>query len=266
VTIGGFDKTATPTIKGGFLCVGSQSSDIQVVEAEAGTATAYTSVADAAALARGGSVLRYTPTGTAAAKSGTITLSLIGGSPIAIIAAVRNNSASTTWLLHANLSGLANEVSTPDVLIDTSSVAPRLVLLGTTIGVGLTKISVTVAASAASGTLDIDYLIVVNLRDESVAVIAHDDISLASLGAGSVTLVAQFLPYASIVPLLFASGAGGSVSASYRGVLPFQARDANAYALWTATNGAFWRFTNTSNAIVNVTLNCGRYRAYLTGQ
>jgi hypothetical protein len=44
VEIGGFNKTSTPIIKAGYLCVGSQSGDIQVVEAEGGTAAGFTSV------------------------------------------------------------------------------------------------------------------------------------------------------------------------------------------------------------------------------
>jgi hypothetical protein len=38
-----------------------------------------------------------------------------GGAPVAIIAAVRNNSATTSWLLHANLAGTVGAGSTPDV-------------------------------------------------------------------------------------------------------------------------------------------------------
>jgi hypothetical protein len=267
VEIGGFNKTSTPTIKAGYLCVGSQSSDVQVVEAEGGTAAKFTSVNDAANLARGNNVLRYTPTDVLAATSGSISLTTTGGAPVAVIAAVRNNSATTTWLLHANLSGTVAAGSTPDIAIDASSTQPRLVLLGTVVGNVLTSLTLTVTASAASGTLDIDFLIVVNLRDETCAIVANDDISLANLAtSGAATLDMGFSPTSDRAPQVYAGGTAGLVPASYRGALPFQTIGQNVYALWTAPNGQYWRFTNTSNAIVNVTLNVSRDRAYLIPQ
>jgi hypothetical protein len=267
VEIGGFTKVNTPIIKAGYLCVGSQSSDVQVLEAETGTAASYTSVADAAALARGGSVLRFTPAVTTAVTSGTITgLTPIGGSPIAVIAAVRNNGA-TTYMLHANLSGVVGAVSTPDVLIDASTVQPRLVMLGTVVGSAIANVTLTITASAAASTLDIDYLILVNLRDETVNIIAHDDINLANLAtAGAATLDAIFRPTIDRAPQVYAGGTAGTAPGSWRGALPFMTVGTNVYALWVATNGTFWRFTNTANAIVNVTLNVNRYRSYLTPQ
>lgn len=267
VEIGGFTKTSTPIIKAGFLCVGSQSSDIQVVEAEGGTATGFTSVNDAANLARGTNVLRYTPTTTSPATSGAISLTPTGGAPVAVIAAVRNNSPTTQFLLHANLAGVVGAGATPDVLIDTSSQQPRLVRLGTVVGSVLSTVSLTATALAAAGTLDIDFLILVNLRDETCAIVTNDDISLANLvTTGVATLFMGFFPASDRAPLVYAGGVGGSVPGSYGGALPFQSIGQNVYALWTAPNGQYWRFTNTSNAIVNVTLNVSRDRAYLVPQ
>jgi hypothetical protein len=78
---------------------------------------------------------------------------------------------------------------------------PRLVLLGTVVGNVLTSATLTATASAASGTLDIDFLIVVNLRDETVAIVANDDISLANLvTTGAATLFMGFTPTSTARP------------------------------------------------------------------
>jgi hypothetical protein len=214
-----------------------------------------------------GNVLRYTPTDTLPSSSGSIGLAggaVIGG-PCAIIAAVRNNGAST-YQLHMNLIGVSGTVSTPDVLIDASTANPRLVYLGTVSGVGLTSISTTATASAASGSLDINYAYVVNLRDETVNVIAHDDISVSAISAGAVQIQAQFIPYSSQYPTLRAIGSVSSPSMTYRGALPFMTVGTNVYAVWIATNANFWVFTNNVNARLNITLNVTRYRSYLTPQ
>lgn len=268
VEIGGFNKTATPILRAGFLCVGSASGDIQVVEAETGTVAGYTNVADAANLARGGAVLRYTPTGTTAVTSGAISgMTGVGGCPVAIIAAVRNNSATTTFLLQANLSGAAGAISTAGTGIDASTTQPRLVNLGQVVGNALTGLTVTVTASAASGSLDIDYLIIVMIRNETCGIVAHDELSLANLStSGAATLDLAFNPTSDRVPLAYVGGTGGTAPIPYRGVLPLQTTGTSVQALWAACNGQYWRFTNTSNAIVNVTLNVSRWRSVLTPQ
>jgi hypothetical protein len=269
VVIGGFTVATTPTIPAGYLMVGSGATDISVYEAEAiGAVAPYSTVADAAALARGGSVLRYTPAGTTLiTTSGTANLGVALTGASAIIAAVRNNSGTTSFQLSAVLSGYGNTVSTPPVTIDTSSLLPRLVLLGTVVPVNATGLAVAVQASAAAGTLDIDYLIVVNLRNETVAVIAHDAIATSSFTAGAFTLQALWNPTTDQYPVLrAASGVAGVTNAAYRGPLPLLTTGDAVFALWTATNGAFWRMTTVANAIVNVTLQATRYRSYLTPQ
>lgn len=265
ITIAGFNGTTTPTIQAGYLVVGSVSTDIQIVEAEAGASGVFTSVADAANNARGGSVLRFTPAGITPVTSGPLTLSLIGGQ-CAIIAAVRNNSATTTFLLQANCSGFGYVTQTPPVLIDTSTTQPRLVLLGITGSNAANAVTLTATASAASGTLDIDYIIVVNLRDETVSILAHDAVSLAGVGAGAASLAFDFNPLLDQNPRVFVSGSSGNVPLVYRGPVPLLTTGINLYALWTATNGASWRFTTTAPAVLSVSLNATRYRSYVSPQ
>ena len=266
ISISGFDKTTTPTIQSGYLIVNSNSIGIQIVEAEGAASGTFTSVADAANNARGGNVLRFTPGVTTPVTSGTITgLSAIGGT-IAILAAVRNNGA-TTYQVQANMSGLGTvAVSTPLTLIDASTANPRLVLLGTLVGQQLTKISFTITASAAASTMDIDYVIICMMVDENCAIVAHDQVALTNLGAGAATLDAVFNPSTAQNPALQASGVGGSIPATYRGPLPFTSISNKVYVVWTATNGASWRFTTTAPAVLSVAATAARYKQYLTPQ
>lgn len=270
ISIGGFQQATTPTIQAGYLCVGSQASDIQILEAEAAAGgVGWASQADAAGNARGGNVLRRTPsdTGLATTGAGTVlSLTTISGM-VAVIAAVRNNSTTTTFLLQAILNGLSTAYEqTPQYLIDCSTLLPRLVMLGTVNGVGLENLRLTVQASAASGTLDIDYLIVVNLRDETCAIVAHDAIAMTNMGAGAATLDVLYNPTVNQNPTLQATRGSGLIPGVWRGPLPFQTTGINVYALWTATNGASWRFTTTAPAVLSVTLQATRYASFLSPQ
>jgi len=267
VVIGGFTGATTPTIQSGLLMVGSASGDINVYEGETMAGGVYTSVADAANLARGGSVLRYTPAGTTNVASSSQALSISINGPIAVYAAVRNNSATTTFQVRAVIQAFGGAATTPPCLVDTSSTLPRLMLIGIVNVTGASGLQVQVQASAASGTLDIDYLIVVNLRNETVAVIAHDAIDCSTFSAGAFTLQAVYNPVTDQYPVLKAVSGGGAVAiATYRGALPLLTTADTLYALWTATNSNYWRFTNVSNAIVNVTLQATRYRSFLSPQ
>lgn len=264
LSIGGFDRTATPIIKGGYLCVGSSVGDIQIGQPP-NSAAGYTSVADAANLARGGTVARYTPTTTNVASSGVLALTPVSGM-LAIFAVLRNNSPTTTFQVYATVQALNGIISTPFQLIDTSTLLPRMVYLGTVNTLTTGGLQFAARASAASGTLDINSMIAVNLRDETVAVLAFDDVDLLNGSAGAHAISAQFNPTADQNPRVAAVGASAILSMVYRGPLPLMTTGVNVYALWFATNSNYWVFTNTSNAAVAVTLTATRYRSYLSPQ
>ncbi len=170
---------------------GRGATDLCIGEAEGMTATGYTSVADATAVARGGSVLRYTPTGTTLAPSGQLDLTTIsGGSPlggkrIACFAAVRNNSGTTSFLVNLLLTWAGAQQRTVQQLIDTSTLNPRVIALGSVVfpQSGAKNAVLEIQATAASGTLDIDYLVFLNVDDEMSAVIAIPPQSVSGLSA-----------------------------------------------------------------------------------
>jgi hypothetical protein len=264
ITIGGFDRTATPTIKGGYLCIGSNVNDIQF--GTPSLVTGYTSVADSANLAKFGFVVRYTPTTTNPVLSGSGVLGAAVSGTIALYAAVRNNSLTTSFQISGVMNGQSGSSQTPYQLVDTSSQNPRLIYLGEVVGTSMNNVLVQVAASTASGTLDINYLLCVNLRDETVAVIAHDDVAVSLISSGAVSLNFKFNPLTDQQPTAFASGTNNNTGVPYRGPLPLLAVGLNIYALWTATNSNFWVFTNVSNTAVAITLAVTRYRSFLSPQ
>jgi hypothetical protein len=269
LVIAGFNFVTTPLIKAGYLIVGSQANDVQVRPVTGATAANWTAFADAAHLGFNASVLRYTPVATTASTSGDIALSFVQGN-MALIAKVRNNSATTVFTVTASFrNAYGTVVSLPSVTIDASSLNPRMVFLGSaTVPPNTNIITLTVQASAASGTIDFDALLVANLRDESCAVIAHDDIALGALN-GNLTL--QFLSMRTSTTYLMPQVQLVDVNAhiapvTYRGVLPLATVGADVFAVWTATNGIYWSFTDSTNAKVNVTLQATRHRAYLVPQ
>jgi hypothetical protein len=266
IVVNGFDKTATPTISAGFLVVGSNVDDIQFSDQGGSIVAGFTNVPDAANLAKFGSVLRYTPTSTAATTSGTSAITTAMSGTIALYAALRNNSGTTSFLLRGNITGNSGTSSTPYQLIDTSTLNPRIVYLGMVNGTGLKDVSWTAIASAAAGTLDMDYILCVNLRNETVAVVAHDSVAVSLISAGAVTLNFKFNPIADQNPSVYASGTNNNAYIPYRGPLPLLSVGINIYALWMATNSNFWCFTNNVGAAVTNTITVTRYRSYLSPQ
>lgn len=271
LSIGGFNRSTTPTIWGGLLMVASGANDIQIIEAETMATGVFTSVADAANNARGGSVLRYTPVLTGAIKTAAVSVSNPFPNqplPFALYAAVRNNGAPTYTIAANAIVGGASNAVTPPYTVDASTTSPRLVFLGTFVATNLSKISLTVGTSATGSTLDIDYLILVCLRDETVSVVAYDDLNISGMAAGAVTLEAQFQGYADRDPLFYAKDSGGGrLPITYRGSMPFANIGDTVYALWTATNGTSgtsWRYVTTAPAVLSVTLTAMRNRAYLS--
>lgn len=266
LVLSGFNFVTTPVINAGFLGVGSQLNDVVIANPTGGTAANWTVFADAANLP-GSGILRYTPVATTPSTSGDI---LIGGREglVAVIAKVRNNSATTTWLVTGKFEDAGGNItSMRPVEIDTSTLNPRIVVLGVAVVNQDTNIlTLTAQASAVSGTLDFDGPMIVNLRDETCAVIAHDAAPIGGL-VGNFTANFSQDPLEDTAPSVqLRDVAPHIVPVGYRGALPLNTIGQDVYAAWYATNANFWTFTNVSNAKVNVAIQATRHRAYLIPQ
>lgn len=138
----------------------------------AASTTAWTMVADSTAY--GGSVSRYTPTGTTERASATVTLAL---SPsytlIGVIASVRNNSTTTSFTARMQIVSDTGTVYTNQVVV----APPAAASMCEWVSFGLVSAprsgsSITAAysviASSASGTLDVNRICVYSPYDVSV--------------------------------------------------------------------------------------------------
>lgn len=171
---------------------------LEILNAESMTATGFTSVADAAKFARNTNVLRYTPTGTAETNTGAQNFAgaINGGSgPLAIFANVRNNSTTTVFKLRAavGFSGSRTQYTSRVVLPAQAAAYPYWVCIGLVSGRDAKSLILYLTASAASGTLDIDSIVVVNLAQRvAICQIAFD--RLGTLNVKHNLLDSTFFP------------------------------------------------------------------------
>lgn len=243
----------------------TNTTRLQIYEAESGSlGTNVTSTADAAGKARGGSVARYAP----GVLSTSITIDIAAGSfdgncrRLAIWAPVRNNSATTTWSLRANAQhNSTNNAAGPTVAVDTSSTSPRLMFLGILSSrLSIQKIQFVLTASAASGSLDIDYFVVQAIDDECSGAVAIYGPTILPLGGDPTIIDPRPLEFPT--PLL--TETANLTILTYAGDAFLMSKGQSFAAVWLGTFGTFWRSVNAGNNIVDCTWTANRYNGYLS--
>jgi len=263
-----------------ILLMAQQDSDLQIAEAEAASAVAYSIVGVGASNARGGSILRYTPTGTTAAFSAEIAYASATAAARrwAFYAALANNSATTTFkirvgaLIRANATGPVNEIVafTRSVPIDTATTNPRFVPLGIVSLPGqLRSIQLELTASSPSGTFDVDYVIAqavdnpyaraVQLdKQESAGVYNYPQVS---------DLINDPLPLSGLAPSVyraFETTSDIDVMGYYGDAYPVAASTTFTAAIMCKEFTGNTRFIFGSSAsVASLTLTVSRYNAYL---
>jgi len=173
----------------GFYVVGSGSNSIQAVSVANTTGSpsgaGYTYVNDSANLPRNGShVLRYTPTGTTEAAGYCYNkIDLEEGKRYAVLVSCKNNSGSTSFGVRAGIKYYGHTYisqHTEQRTIAAGSIA-GYVSLGTFVAVQdgspygspATDVALEVTASAASGSIDFDSLIIVEADNASIIQISN---------------------------------------------------------------------------------------------
>ncbi len=180
------------TFPSGYLLVADGDASgankaLEILNAESMTATGFTSVSDASRLARNTNVLRYTPTGTTETNTGSQNFAgaISGGSgPLAIFANVRNNSSTTSFKLRASVvfSGSKTQYTPRIVIPAQASAYPKWMYVGMVNGRDAKSLILWLTASAASGTLDIDSIVIVNLAERvMIAQISFDRLGTLNL-------------------------------------------------------------------------------------
>lgn len=245
-----------------FTLWANNTSRLQIYEAESGSLGAnLASTADAANKARGGSVARYSP--GALSTSLTVNLSSFDSTSrrVAIWAAVRNNSATTTWTIRASTSLSATSFATgsgPIVSIDVSSTQPRLVFLGIiSTRLAVEAIILVLTASAASGTLDIDYFCIQAIDDESSGAVAMYD---NGRPMGESPLVTNPQALAQPTPTVV----GGNYHMNYAGDAYVLTKGQSYAAVWLATRLQYWRAVDNGANLIDTQFTGSRLNAYLS--
>jgi hypothetical protein len=235
---------------------------LQIYEAEsAALGTNIASQADAAGKARGGSVARYSP--------GVLSTSIVqnfsgfdsASRHLAVWAAVRNNSATTTFTIQ--LQGSAPTTRARAVTIDTSTTSPRLVCLGRIAQRrNFSAIELLLTASAASGTLDIDYIVAQAVDDETSGTV---EITNPGGGVGLVgtnPLAIDPLALSEPTPLV---GYGSQVlPLSRSGDAWLTTTGQTVVAAILATSSTFWRACDSGSDLLNTIVTATRNAAALT--
>lgn len=246
--------------KGVILTAGA-TNRMQIYEAESGSFGAnLASVADVANEARGGAVARYSP-GALSTTLGILISPAFDPSArrIAFWAAIRNNSATTTWTIRVRASDQVPAI-TPIYAVDASTTSPRIAFLGiVTIPddivsgvVGLTSFQLLLTASVASGTLDIDYVVAQAIDDETSAALQIVDQNLSAgiingNAGGTPTTVDHQLLTKPVAKVTSVKGVGGdTVGVGYAGNPMFYSRG-SMVATILGCSLTDWRISNGGN-------------------
>jgi hypothetical protein len=242
----------------------NHASRIVFTEAEAMAGFQFTEETDTAKIARGGKVLRYTPTDLLSTSAGWVALTtLTTCRRMAIFAAVRNNSATATWNVRARLtSGTSNPTYyTPVTLIDASSTSPRIVFLGTiTMPTYPSYINVYVQASTLTGppTLDIDYFVALDITDEMAGAIST---SLSGSGSIGTAITIDSRPLTHQSPTVTKTVSAGVAQMSYIGDGFLVVNGTYLSTAYLATENTYWCSYTTSTADT-YTLTASRWKAH----
>jgi hypothetical protein len=249
-----------------MLLYANNAARIVFVEAENMAGYQFTSVADAAKIARGGSVLRYTPTDLLSTSAGWVALStLTTCRRMAVWAAVRNNSGSATWNVRARLtSGTSNPTYYgPEVKIDASSTDPRIVFLGMiAMPTYPAYLNVYVRASTITGppTLDIDYFALLDTTDEMAGAIVAN---LSGSGSSGTAIIVDARPLTDPTPVVTKSVSAGVAEMSYLGNGYMSINGTYLSAAFLAVESTYW-CSQTTGVADTFTLTGTRWKARTT--
>lgn len=304
LTFGSFDTTAIPQpVPASVLIIADNtksSAEPKVATIDPSSSTTgvkYTSVNDSAKNAINTTIMRYTPTDTAYNENTpyAFTSTGIAGNILAIYATIRNNSTTTTFKVKCYLAGSAVTVSTAisrtvtqETFIDASIQTPRVVFLGTVVrptlaldGLGgSVYLVVSIQASAASGSVDFENIILTSIDDETVSILELPQLNITgelsagtrSLGffanQGNYTVVNPFRGHTPIKPVVILNtGSPIYVLLPVNGLMPIMVQSNVVKALWlcVAANGVDrWPYVDNANNPKTVTTTItARHSAYL---
>lgn len=273
ITNVGWGKSSSARYHGAYVLVGEGGTvPMVVIEAEAGSAPGWSGTADTGTRASGGTVLRYSPSGTAASSSATMGTALMpaGCDLVAVFANVRP-SPVTDFVLQGRLTsnGLGLQ-ATPYVAIPATSVVyPRWVFLGQVpISGNILSVGVRAAAGTAASYLEIDSLLLADARNvQALAIVAPgDDAEAYAHNSGTATINHQLLTEP--VPGLTLAG---TTVLPYKGDPAFYTRSGSVWGALLGSGGGtadggtsnYWRQVNDAASAFSNTWTVFRREGYL---
>lgn len=182
------DQVDIPQYDASYVLVANAANRLQVIDATdlitgAGPFNNYTTDTDATHIPQGAGVLVYTPVDTIEWNTEGASTTLAAGKRIGIVAAVRNDHATTQFQVRVEIEGPLerSRASTRPYLVDNATTDPRIVLLGIVLcEEAIYNLRLYVTASAAAGTLAVDYFALVNLDDATSRILAIGPIDATS--------------------------------------------------------------------------------------
>lgn len=269
-------------IESAVVLTASAANRLQIYEAEGGVKSAdVATVADAGNKARGGSVARYTP---GALTGNSITITMVSwdttSEKVAVWAAVRNNSLTTTFTIQLR-DNETRQTSIPVTVAvaPAAGARPQIMFLGIlAMRLGLSSLSLLLTASAAADSLDIDYLVVQAVDDETSGALAisspfDSNLVVGAVGFRPTIIDPQILSEPTALVSAAATGTPfGRRSLNYAGDPVFVTRG-SFVAVMLATGSTNpstiptnWRATDAAGNVVDTIVTATRYGAYLVPQ
>jgi hypothetical protein len=223
--------------------------------------------------ALGGAVKRYTPVSTAAVTQlgqGFVSLASSFTGPVQAFASIRNNSATTTFLIYFQYIDRQGIViaETSRLIVPANATNPTWYPIGIGV-VGRSPMrgwKIVIQASAAAGSLDIDAVAFIK-QQPGAAVIATDAVNTgASFGYNEI--VHDHRALADLAPAVYVQNTATGVDAAvgYKGVARLMVTGDAVSALWLATSTGKWRHYDTGGVTLTAMSISGTTRlpAYLT--
>jgi hypothetical protein len=230
------------------------TSRLQILNAEGMALGAYTSVADSANEARNTNILRYTPAGTGAVDSDTENLTTPDTSARRWAMFINySNNGSTSYKIRGNIHEEHQYSTTPWTAIAGGASDPKWIYLGSaSLNNAITKVSVTIQASAASSSIDIDSVAMLAVdneaTDRAIAILPKT----AGLATGADDLVIDHRLETHIQPAVYIDSTA-RVNQIYLGDARLYMRGKYMAVVWLATGGnaaGDWRATNPASGTV----------------
>lgn len=269
VEVSGLPMTATGTHAQGVLFYADATTRLYVEDATALGGTGYTTDASPTNNPQGAGIKVYTPTGTAAADT---TLDTLGGSfdtgaqTIAVYAVLRNNSTTRTYTVQAITSQAIAAGGTftvqnvsKGVTVGPEINTPRIVNLGTLVsrsGHSAIGLRCAVDSTAGSGTLDIDYLVLLAQDNPACGAVVTQSLPAQNFNTSSTaTLQVHAGELTTPLPRVRLTANGLTLDTGYVGNAQIQTIGSVVALLWIATGGiqgaaqaAKWRYNDNSGS------------------